>query len=56
MPQPFDRYRPRRQQLLAGVSAWLREFCIQAAFSALIPYYDLYGAAPETSTVRHPMA
>ncbi|WP_432835257.1 hypothetical protein [Dactylosporangium sp. CA-092794] len=50
MSQPLDRYRSRRQQLLAGVSARLREFGIEAAFGPLVPYYDLYGSIPEGLT------
>jgi hypothetical protein len=44
--QPEDAHRARRQQLLTGVSARLRELGIQAAFGVLEPYYDLYGTTP----------
>ncbi|MEV8516795.1 hypothetical protein [Dactylosporangium sp. NPDC051484] len=46
MFQPFDRHRSLREQLLAGISARLREVGIEAVFDTLVPYYDLYGSAP----------
>ncbi len=55
--ESVDAYRVRRQQLLSGVSARLREVGIDAAFGELRGYYDLYGAVPEGLTgliVRQP--
>ncbi len=56
--QPADAHRARRQQLLTGISARLREMGIEAAFGVLEPYYDLEGAAPANLTglaVREPV-
>src|SRR5215470_8353230 len=54
---PADAHRARRQQLLAGVSAWLQEVGIRATFEPLERYYDFYGSLPDGLTglvVRQP--
>src|SRR5688500_3407172 len=58
VPPSIDAHRARRQQLLAGISAQLREIGIEAAFGVLEPYYDLSGVTPEGLTgfvVREPV-
>lgn len=48
--QPVDAHHARRRQLLAGVSARLREVGIGAAFGPLQRYYDRYGSTPDGVT------
>ncbi|MGN9908863.1 hypothetical protein ACTMTJ_15075 [Phytohabitans sp. LJ34] len=50
MSQPLDRFRTRREQLLAGVYTRLRDLGIEAVFGVLVPYYDFYGAIPDGLT------